>query len=224
MILTLFSYWVFCYNVFFYSIQVDNSVRKLLKGGRELDDTLTAAVIRNLKAVQARYVVIVMDADGTRSKGIARSLRKLEVKETEAILEDLHPTPVQALGCGVGFVAALYAVLDWEKTLLFIGVIGLGQTISRRVTSYEGAEDFRQDVRRLLGPVRVGAQAFSWVAGKLETNGVGLPTSPSSSDVQSQVLKAAAKHESQPSDAEGTQNPSLESVAPITENVDLSEA
>ncbi|KAJ4834874.1 hypothetical protein Tsubulata_036769 [Turnera subulata] len=238
-------------------LEVDNSVRKLLKGGRELDDTLTAAVIRNLKVVQDRYMVIVMDADGTRSKGIARSLRKLGVKrpyliqggfkswmseglrikelkpettltilneEAEAILEDLRPTPVQALGYGVGFVAALYAVLDWEKTLQFIGVIGLGQTIYRRVTSYEGPEDFRQDVRRLLAPVRVGAQTFSWVAGKLETNGIGLPTSPSSSDVQSRVLKAAAKHESQPSDAEGTQNPSLESVAPVTENVDLSEA
>ncbi|KAJ6696724.1 hypothetical protein OIU85_003107, partial [Salix viminalis] len=32
--------------------EVDGPVRKLLKGGRDLDDTLTAAVIRNLKAVQ----------------------------------------------------------------------------------------------------------------------------------------------------------------------------
>ncbi|KAH8480152.1 hypothetical protein H0E87_030406 [Populus deltoides] len=60
--------------------EVDGPVRKLLKGGRDLDDILTAAVIRNLKAVQDRYQVIVMDADGSRSKGIARSLRKLRVK------------------------------------------------------------------------------------------------------------------------------------------------
>ncbi|KAI5555591.1 hypothetical protein BDE02_19G092900 [Populus trichocarpa] len=60
--------------------EVDGPVRKLLKGGRDLDDILTAAVIRNLKAVQDRYQVIVMDADGSRSKGIARSLRKLGVK------------------------------------------------------------------------------------------------------------------------------------------------
>ncbi|KAJ6379298.1 hypothetical protein OIU76_016008 [Salix suchowensis] len=60
--------------------QVDGPVRKLLRGGQDLDDTLIAAVIRNLKAVKDRYQVIVMDADGSCSKGIARSLRKLGVK------------------------------------------------------------------------------------------------------------------------------------------------
>lgn len=74
----------------------------------------------------------------------------------------------------------------------------------------------------LLTPVRAGAQAFSWAAGKLESNRIGLPTSPSSSDVQNRVLQAAAKHESQPSETEGIQDP--ESVAPVAENVDLSEA
>jgi hypothetical protein len=48
----------------------------------------------------------------------------------------------------------------------------------------------------LLSPVRLGAQAFSCAAGKLENNRIGLPTSPSSSDVQNRGLKAAAKHES----------------------------
>ncbi|KAG2258622.1 hypothetical protein Bca52824_077916 [Brassica carinata] len=52
--------------------------------------------------------------------------------------------------------------------------------------------------RMLFAPVKRGAQDFSWAAGQLETNGVGLPTSPSSSDVRP-VLQAAAKHESQPS-------------------------
>lgn len=76
----------------------------------------------------------------------------------------------------------------------------------------------------MLAPVRLGAQAFSWVAGKLETNGIGLPTSPSSLDVQNRVLQAAAKLESQPSDAEGIQDPSPEVMAQINEKVDLSEA
>jgi rhodanese-related sulfurtransferase len=61
--------------------EVDGSIRKLLKSGRDLDDTLIAAVIRNLKIVQDRSKVIVMDADGTRSKGIARSLRNLGIKK-----------------------------------------------------------------------------------------------------------------------------------------------
>ncbi|KAM1282708.1 hypothetical protein ACFX2J_025661 [Malus domestica] len=193
-----------------------------------------------------------MDADGTLSKGIARSLRKLGLKasgfqswvkyglrikelkpettftilneDAEAILEDISPSPVQVLGSGVGLIAALYALLEWEKTLQLIGVVGVGQTIYRRVASYDTAEDFKQDVRLLLAPVRLGAQAFSWTAGKLESNGIGLPTSPSSSDVKNRVLQAAAKHQSQPSDTEGIQDPSPESTLPIKENVDLSEA
>ncbi|BBH08628.1 Rhodanese/Cell cycle control phosphatase superfamily protein [Prunus dulcis] len=60
--------------------EVDGSLWKLLKSGKDLDDTLTAAVIRNLKIVQDRSKVIIMDGDGTRSKGIARSLRKLGLK------------------------------------------------------------------------------------------------------------------------------------------------
>ncbi|XP_012075405.1 uncharacterized protein LOC105636682 isoform X2 [Jatropha curcas] len=227
--------------------EVDEQLRKLLKGGRDVDNSLIAAVIRNLKVVQDRSKVIVMDADGTSSKGIARALRKLGVKrpylvqggfqswvkqglrfkelkpetaltllneEAEAILEDLSPSPLQVLGFGVGSVAVFYALLEWEKTLQLIAVVGLAQSIYRRVASYDGPEDFREDVRRLLAPVRLGAQAFSWAAGKLETNGLRLPTSPSSVDVQSRVLQAAAKHESQPSDTEGVQNPSTsESVA-----------
>lgn len=73
----------------------------------------------------------------------------------------------------------------------------------------------------LLAPVTFGAQAFSWVSGKLETNGIGLPTSPSSSDVQSRVLQAAAKHESKPSDSE---DPSGDAMASRNEKADLSEA
>ncbi|GLT40147.1 hypothetical protein SLA2020_143020 [Shorea laevis] len=236
--------------------EVGGSVRELVKGGRELDDTLVAAVIRNLKTVQDRSRVIVMDADGTaRSKGIARSLRKLGVErpymvqggfqswvkqgfrikelksettltilneEAEAILEDVNPSPVQLLGYGLGFVAALYALLEWEKTLQLIDIFGLGQTIYRRVASYEDSEDFKKDIRLLLTPVSVGAQAFAWATGKLETNRIGLPTSPSSPDVQNRVLQAAAKLESQPPDT-GVQASSPESMAPVNENVDLSE-
>ncbi|CAN1253472.1 Calcium sensing receptor, chloroplastic [Linum perenne] len=62
--------------------EVDSSVRKLLRSGKEIEDSLIAAVIRNLKAVQDRSNVIIMDADGTASKGIARSLSKLGVKRS----------------------------------------------------------------------------------------------------------------------------------------------
>jgi len=84
---------------------------------------------------------------------------------------------------------------------------------------------FHNSKRLLLSPVRVGAQAVSLVAAKGDTNGNGLPVSPSSSDVQNRVLQAAAKHESQPSD-EGSQQDTLlnTTTSTISENVDLSEA
>lgn len=74
--------------------------------------------------------------------------------------------------------------------------------------------------RLLLTPVSLGAQALSWAAGKLEPNRIGLPTSPSSKAVQDRVLKAAAKHESQPSDA----SDSTVTSSPANENLDPSEA
>ncbi|KGN62371.1 uncharacterized protein LOC101220363 [Cucumis sativus] len=237
--------------------EVDGSIRKLVTNGRDLDDTLLASVIRNLKIVQDRSKVIVMDANGTGSKNVARSLRKLGVKkpyliqggyqswvkqglrikelkpetplsilneEAEAILEEINPSPVQVLSYGLGLAATLYALLEWETSLQIIAILGIGQTIYRRVTSYEDAEDLNKDVRLLLTPVSLGAQALSWAAEKLETNGNGLPTSPSSLDVQNRVLQAAAKHESQPSVDEGIQNRPPEAAIPVSEGIDLSEA
>ncbi|XP_022631851.1 calcium sensing receptor, chloroplastic isoform X2 [Vigna radiata var. radiata] len=63
-------------------LEVDGSIRKLLKSGRDLEDSLIAVIIRNLKTVKDSSKVIVLDADGTRSKGIARSLKKIGVKNT----------------------------------------------------------------------------------------------------------------------------------------------
>ncbi|KAL2920813.1 Calcium sensing receptor chloroplastic [Bienertia sinuspersici] len=230
-----------------YLPKVDDPLRKMMKSSRDLDDILIAAVIRNLKNVQDRSKIIVMDADGSRAKGIARSLRKLgrpyvlqggfkswikdglrakELKpetaitilneEAEAIFEELNPSPVQVLGIAVGSVAALYALLDWENTLRFIGVVGLGQTIIRRVASYEDTEDFRKDVSLLLSPVKLGARAVSRASRK-KSNGNGLPISPSSSDIQSRVMQAAARHESQPFDAEESQDTSSTSTTTADE-------
>ncbi|KAI3823043.1 hypothetical protein L1987_04469 [Smallanthus sonchifolius] len=215
--------------------EVDANVKGLLKSGKDLDDSLVAAVIWNLKVVQKGSKVIVMDADGSRSKGIARALRKVGIKgpylvqggfrswiqeglrikepkpettltilseEAEAILEDI--TPLQVIGYGVGFLAAAYALLEWETTLQLIAIFGLGQTIYQRVASYEDSKDFNRDARQLLVPVKLGGEAISWAAGKLESNRNGLPTSPSSVNVQNRVLQAAAKHESQPDGEEAT--------------------
>ncbi|OAY73934.1 hypothetical protein ACMD2_01270 [Ananas comosus] len=216
--------------------EIDGSLKKMLKSGRDVENALIA--VEDSK-------VIIMDANGTQSKAIARSLKRLgrpylvkggfeswakkslRIKElqpetaltvlseeAEAILEVIKPTPTLVIGYALGISAAIYALLEWEKTLQVIGLVGLGQTLYRRVASYEDSEDLKQDVRLLLTPVTLGAQAFSWVVRKLEPNNIGLPTSPSTTAVQDRVLQAAAKHESQPSDDDGNQ-----ASGPATENL-----
>ncbi|OQU88029.1 hypothetical protein SORBI_3003G387800 [Sorghum bicolor] len=62
------------------SPEIKGPVKSMLKGGREVDDALLAAVIRNLKLVKGDSKVIVMDYNGARSKAIARLLKKLGVQ------------------------------------------------------------------------------------------------------------------------------------------------
>ncbi|KAH1196287.1 hypothetical protein GmHk_18G050338 [Glycine max] len=84
-------------------LEVDGSIRKLLKSGRELDDSLIAAIIRNLKMVKDSSRVIVLDADGTRSKGIARSLRKIGLKASLSIPAEIFSAKL--LICYIKFLA-----------------------------------------------------------------------------------------------------------------------
>ncbi|KAF3785276.1 hypothetical protein EJ110_NYTH28327 [Nymphaea thermarum] len=250
--------------------KLDDSVRKLLKN--DIDEILLAAVVRNLKIVNNNSKVIVMDANGSESKSIARSLRKLGVRaisylpcflliqrayllqggfgswvanglrvkdlkpetaltilneETEAILEDIKPTPAKVFVAGLGLIAAIYAITEWEITLQLIGIIGLGQALYRRVSSYEDSEDLKEDVRLLLSPVRFGAQALAWTMTKLEPNKVGLPTSPSTTAVQNRVLQAAAKHGTLPlelEDAEDATSLGDSNPSSLKDNLDPTEA
>lgn len=231
--------------------ELDTALRKQLKGGKDIDNALVAVVIRNLKLMKNGSKVIVMDSGGERSKAIARSLKKLGVKnsylvyggykswvskglrvkelkpetaltilneEAEAILENIKPTPTLVIGYGLGFLAVSYSFLEWEKTLQYIAIFGLVLTIYQRFSSYENSEDLKQDVRLLLAPVSFGAQAVSWAASKLEPNRIGLATSPSSTSVQDRVLKAAAKHESQPSDESETSIQTVDNLTSSTES------
>ncbi|KAL6840045.1 hypothetical protein ACP4OV_029855 [Aristida adscensionis] len=216
------------------SPEIKGSIKKMLKGGSDVDDALLAVVIRNLKLVKGDSKVIIMDVNGSRSKAIARQLKRLGVQrpylvkggfqawaknlrvkelkpetaltvineDAEEILEQIKPTPTLVLGSLLGLSAVAYALLEWETTLQYIGVLGLGLTIYLRFSTYQGSEDLEQDVKLLLSPVRVGAGALAWAAKKIEPNKVGLPTSPSTTAVKDRVLQAAAKHESQPSDTE----------------------
>ncbi|GJM92202.1 hypothetical protein PR202_ga08643 [Eleusine coracana subsp. coracana] len=158
--------------------------------------------------------VIIMDANGSRSKAIARLLKKLGVQrpylvkggfqawaknlrvkelkpetaltvlneDAEEILEQIKPTPTFILGSLLGLSAASYALLEWETTLQYIGVLGILLTIYVRFSTYEGSEDFEQDLQTQQGR-----------SANLSLHDGGEKTG---------VLQAAAKHESQPSDSE----------------------
>ncbi|TVU36185.1 hypothetical protein EJB05_18106 [Eragrostis curvula] len=219
------------------SPEVKGSIKKMLKGGRDVEDALLAVVIRNLKLVKGDSKVIIMDANGSRSKSIARLLKKLGVQasrpylvkggfqawaknlrvkelkpetaltvineDAEEILEQIKPTPTLVLGSLLGLSAVSYALLGkYVGKLLCTAHMLLAKTIYTRFSTYEGSEDFEQDLKLVLSPVKVGAQAVSWAAKKIEPSKVGLPTSPSTTAVKDRVLQAAAKHESQPSDSE----------------------
>ncbi|CAO1946894.1 unnamed protein product [Urochloa humidicola] len=216
------------------SPEIKGPIKNMLKGGRDIDDALLAVVIRNLKLVKGDSKVIVMDANGARSKAVARLLKNLGVQrpylvkggfqawsknlrvkelkpetaltaineDVEEIIEQIKPTPTLVFGSLLGLSALSYAILEWEMTLQYIAVLSIGLTIYSRFSTYESSEDLEQDLKLLLSPVQVGAEALSWAAKKVEPNKVGLPTSPSTTAVKDRVLQAAAKHESQPSDTE----------------------
>ncbi|KAG5615297.1 hypothetical protein H5410_015121 [Solanum commersonii] len=215
--------------------EIDGSTRKLFKSGRELDDYLLASVIRNLKIVQDRSQVIVMDADGNRSKGIARSLRRLGIKAS--IFAKCQSPPVLVLKLQVAEVmnknnvkkeaTRPYLVQggfrSWVEAGLRVKELKPETTLTILNESPKNWPEHAHMPEQLLAPVILGGQAMTWAVGKLETSRNGLPTSPSSTDVQSRVLQAAAKHESQP-DSEETQDTSPETMLSVSENIDLSEA
>lgn len=198
-----------------------------------MDDTGTSSksIARSLKKFGVKNTFMI---EGGFKSWIREGLPVKDLKpetafsvlneEAEAIIQEIKPTPTLVIGYGLGSLVACYALLEWERTLQLIGIFGLAQTLYRRFASYEGSQDFKQDVRLLLTPVSIGAQAVSWAAGKLEPNKIGLPTTPSSTAVQDRVLKAAAKHESQPSDADDSQGLPTEASGQANENLDLSEA
>ncbi|KAL5990807.1 hypothetical protein ACLOJK_011711 [Asimina triloba] len=97
-----------------------------------------------------------------------------------------------------------------------------GEAVDRRSQLKRLTSQTHETFAQYSGDIMIET-AVSWAAGKLEPNKIGLPTSPSSTAVQSRVLQAAAKLESQPSGTEETQDISRESTT-AGENLDLSEA
>ncbi|CAM6098725.1 unnamed protein product [Calypogeia fissa] len=61
-------------------VKVEGAVRGMIKNTSDVESLITAAVIRNLKSVNGGSKIIVLDTDGSRSKQIARGLKKSGAK------------------------------------------------------------------------------------------------------------------------------------------------
>ena len=81
----------------------------------------------------------------------------------------------------VGFLALAYAVSQYEKTLAFIGFLGIFWSIYDRVRNYESAEEFFDDAGTVLGPVA----AIGSAAGSTAMKVVGAATSDEESESDS---------------------------------------
>ncbi|MCO5596418.1 hypothetical protein L7F22_050480 [Adiantum nelumboides] len=146
------------------------------------------------------------EANGLRVKQVGLETPLTIIKEeTEAILDEVKPTPFGIGAAALGVFAGLYALFEWEKTLQFLGVICICQVLYMRLNSYENAEDAKDDLKLLLQPFSLVTQGIVWAAGAVEPSKLQLATSPSTSAVQDRVLQAAAKHGPLPSEADQEQ-------------------
>ena len=81
----------------------------------------------------------------------------------------------------VGFLALAYAVSQYEKTLAFIGFLGIFWSIYDRVRNYESAEEFFDDAGTVLSPVA----AIGSAAGSTAMKVAGAATSDEESESDS---------------------------------------
>jgi len=104
----------------------------------------------------------------------------------------------------VGFLALAYALSQYEKTLAFIGFLGIFWSIYDRVTNYESPEEFFDDAGRVLGPVTAIGSVAGSTAMKVASAAVSADDSESDSfeDLKNMELPTLADME-MPGPADG---------------------
>lgn len=152
------------------------------------------------------------EANGLRVKQVVPETALTIIKEdTQAILDEVKPTPFGIASATLGLMAGIYALIEWEKTLQFLGLVCIGQVLYTYIKSYDTLDDAKNDLKLLLRPFSFATQGILWVAGMLEPSKLQLATSPSTSAVQDRVLQAAAKHGPVPSEYDQEQEAALPS-------------
>ncbi|KAI5063379.1 hypothetical protein GOP47_0021926 [Adiantum capillus-veneris] len=176
------------------------------------DGSQSKSIARALKkaGIQISYRIDggfkAWEANGLRVKQVGPETPLTIIKEeTEAILDEVKPTPFGIGAASLGVFAGLYALIEWEKTFQFLGIVCICQVLYMRLNSYESADDAKNDLKLLLRPFALATQGIVWAAGAMEPSKLQLATSPSTSAVQNRVLQAAAKHGPLPSEADQEQ-------------------
>ncbi|GBG80379.1 hypothetical protein CBR_g30747 [Chara braunii] len=132
-----------------------------------------------------------------KAEGAVSPLQVLK-EEAEAIIEEseVKPTPVGIAAVALGFVAAGYALYEWEKSLQLIGLLGTIQRVSRKAPTETRCPVLGTAPRLILKPFLFMQQGLVWALARVESSEPVLATSPNILEVQGKVMSAAAKLDS----------------------------
>jgi rhodanese-related sulfurtransferase len=126
-------------------------------------------------------------------------------------------TPVQKGAVAVGFVALAYAAVEWEKTLAFIGFLGLFWSLYNKLTSYESPGELFADASKVFTPAvaTVGRAASSAVMDVEEEEDespmtIELPTLAEMSVPEAEGDQEVEEAEEQEDEVEATAEPEIE--------------
>ena len=126
-------------------------------------------------------------------------------------------TPVQKGAVAVGFVALAYAAVEWEKTLAFIGFLGLFWSLYNKLTSYESPGELFADTSKVFTPAvaTVGRAASSAVMDVEEEEDespmtIELPTLAEMSVPEAEGDQEVEEAEEQEDEVEATAEPEIE--------------
>jgi len=126
-------------------------------------------------------------------------------------------TPVQKGAVAIGFVALAYAAIEWEKTLAFIGFLGLFWSLYNKLTSYESPGELFADTSKAFTPAvaTVGRAASSAVMDVEEEEDespmtIELPTLAEMSVPEAEDDEDVEEAEEQEDEVEAAAEPELE--------------
>ena len=126
-------------------------------------------------------------------------------------------TPVQKGAVAIGFVALAYAAIEWEKTLAFIGFLGLFWSLYNKLTSYESPGELFADASKAFTPAvaTVGRAASSAVMDVEEEEDespmtIELPTLAEMSVPEAEGDQEVEEAEEQEDEVEATAEPEIE--------------